>query len=82
MKKIRRQMINLLLGLSLIMTGIFASPITSAASRLTADTPDEMEVHFMDVGQGDSTLITCGGHAMLIDAGDDSKGTLIQNYLK
>ena len=55
MKKIRRQMINLLLGLSLIMTGIFASPITSAASRLTADTPDEMEVHFMDVGQGDST---------------------------
>ena len=82
MKKIRRQMINLLLGLSLLMTGILASPISSAASRLTTDTPDEMEVHFMDVGQGDSTLITCGGHAMLIDAGDDSKGTLIQNYLK
>ncbi len=82
MKKIRRQMINLLLGLSLLMTGILASPISSAASRLTTDTPDEMEVHFMDVGQGDSTLITCGGHAMLIDAGNDSKGTLIQNYLK
>ena len=41
-----------------------------------------MEVHFLDVGQGDSTLIVCGGHAMLIDAGDDSKGTQIQNYLK
>ena len=82
MKKIRRQIINLLLGLSLLMTGILASPISSAASRLTTDAQDEMEVHFMDVGQGDSTLITCGGHAMLIDAGDDSKGTLIQNYLK
>lgn len=82
MKKIRRQMINLLLGLSLFMTAIFAGPISSAASRLPADNPDEMEVHFLDVGQGDSTLITCGGHAMLIDAGDDSKGTLIQNYLK
>lgn len=43
---------------------------------------DKMEVHFMDVGQGDSTLITCGGHAMLIDAGDDSEGVRIQNYLQ
>ena len=58
MKKIRRQIINLLLGLSLLMTGILASPISSAASRLTTDAQDEMEVHFMDVGQGDSTLIT------------------------
>lgn len=41
-----------------------------------------MEVHFIDVGQGDATLIKCGDAAMLIDAGDDSKGTLIQNYLR
>lgn len=44
--------------------------------------PDLMEVHFIDVGQGDSTLIKCGDNAMLIDAGDDSKGTALQNYLK
>lgn len=43
---------------------------------------DYMEVHFIDVGQGDATLIKCGGAAMLIDAGDDSKGTLVQNYLQ
>lgn len=42
----------------------------------------EMQVHFIDVGQGDSTLIVCDGEAMLIDAGDDSKGTTVQNYLK
>lgn len=41
----------------------------------------ELQVHFIDVGQGDSTLIMCDGHSMLIDTGDDSKGTAIQNYL-
>lgn len=40
-----------------------------------------MEVHFLDVGQGDATLILNDGHAMLIDAGDNSKGTAIQLYL-
>lgn len=41
----------------------------------------EMQVHFIDVGQGDATLILCDGEAMLIDAGDNSKGTVVQNYL-
>ena len=27
-----------------------------------------MEVHFLNVGQGDSTLITCDGQSLLIDA--------------
>lgn len=31
---------------------------------------------------GDATLIVCDGHSMLIDAGDYTKGTAIQNYLK
>lgn len=42
----------------------------------------ELTVHFINVGQGDSTLITCGGNAMLIDAGDNNKGTTVQNYLQ
>ncbi|MBE5882354.1 MAG: MBL fold metallo-hydrolase [Lachnospiraceae bacterium] len=42
----------------------------------------EMQVHFIDVGQGDATLVIAGEHAMLIDAGDDSKGTKVQLYLK
>lgn len=41
-----------------------------------------MQVHFIDVGQGDATLITCDDEAMLIDAGDNSKGTTVQLYLK
>lgn len=41
-----------------------------------------MRVHFLDVGQGDCTLIESGGHFMLIDAGNNDKGTLVWNYLQ
>lgn len=41
----------------------------------------DLTVHYMDVGQGDATLITCGEDAMLIDAGDNSRGTKVQMYL-
>lgn len=41
-----------------------------------------LEVHFIDVGQGDSTLLIYKEHAMLIDAGEDSQGTNLQNYLE
>lgn len=43
--------------------------------------PEQMNVHFLDVGQGDCTLITCGDKSMLIDAGPDSAGTKVQYYL-
>lgn len=42
----------------------------------------ELQVHYIDVGQGDATLIVCDGEAMLIDAGDNSKGTTVQLYLQ
>lgn len=42
----------------------------------------QMQVHFLDIGQGDSTLITCGEHSMLVDAGNNSKGTAIQDTLQ
>lgn len=47
-----------------------------------ADPASDMEVHFIDVGQGDATLVKADGKYMLIDAGDNSKGTAVQNYLK
>lgn len=43
---------------------------------------EELQVHFIDVGQGDCTLIICDGEAMLIDAGDNNKGTTVQLYLQ
>ena len=41
-----------------------------------------LEIHYLDVGQGDATLILCDGHAMLIDAGDNDQGTAVQSYLE
>lgn len=40
-----------------------------------------LEVHFLDVGHGDSTLIVCGEYAMMIDCGDAAQGEKLQNYL-
>ncbi len=42
-----------------------------------------MMVHFIDVGQGDSILIQLPNQQnMLIDAGDNHKGQLVVDYLK
>lgn len=77
MKKRYRRTVNLTLAAAMLTGVIFADPVTALAAS-----DNQMEVHFIDVGQGDSTLIICGEHAMLIDAGDESKGTAIQNYLQ
>ncbi len=40
------------------------------------------EVHFIDVGQGDSILVLCDGKAMLIDGGEASESSKLFSYLK
>ncbi len=41
-----------------------------------------LELHFIDVGQGDSILAICGEHAMLVDGGNVADSSLIYSYLK
>lgn len=41
-----------------------------------------IEVHFIDVGQGDSILVKQGEESMLIDAGDNGYGDIVVDYLK
>ncbi|HBI72976.1 MAG TPA: MBL fold metallo-hydrolase, partial [Lachnospiraceae bacterium] len=41
-----------------------------------------MEVHFIDVGQGDSILIEIDDSAMLIDAGENNQGNTVVKYLQ
>lgn len=43
---------------------------------------EDLEVHFIDVGQGDATLIINNDETLLIDAGNNSKGTVVQNYIR
>ena len=42
----------------------------------------QTEVHFIDVGQGDSTLVISQGEAMLIDSGDKDDSNKIEKYLE
>ena len=54
-------------------------PVSGVVSETTAQSGQEtagvseggsFTIHFIDVGQADSTLITCDGHSMLIDGGN------------
>lgn len=47
----------------------------------TEDPKGVLEVHFLDVGHGDSTLILCGEYAMMIDCGDIAQGENLRSYL-
>lgn len=42
----------------------------------------DLEVHFLDVGHGDCTIITCDGEAMIIDGGIPSCSQQVFNYIK
>ncbi|MDR0531728.1 MAG: MBL fold metallo-hydrolase [Oscillospiraceae bacterium] len=42
----------------------------------------QLTLHFIDVGQGDCTLIQAGGQSMLIDGGERGSEELVTNYLK
>lgn len=42
----------------------------------------DMSVHFIDVGQGDCTLVISNGEAMLIDAGERECAVTVSDYLK
>lgn len=42
----------------------------------------DLEAHFLDVGHGDCTIITCDGEAMIIDGGNAGCSSLVFNYVK
>ena len=52
--------------------------VTAAPASSAADT---LEVNYIDVGQGDCTLIICGGRTMLIDAGENGHEEKVISYL-
>ncbi len=86
-RKILLGMLSMLLAFSLIGCGEIDTEAdnhsvqTKQQEEVLDNTYDLMEVHFLDVGQGDCTLIKCGDAAMVIDTSTSDQGTAIQNYL-
>ena len=68
-------------ALALLLYGCiswFAGPDTAPAIA----SADELTIHFIDVGQGDCTLIAAQGHFMLIDGGERGSEDRVVKYLK
>lgn len=60
-------------------------PVTTpppAATTITDNVSGQLQIHYIDVGQADSILITLNGSAMLIDAGNNSDGDLVVDYIR
>ena len=58
------------------------SDIFSKEEQPVESQSDDCVVHFVDVGQGDCTLVLCGGYSLLIDAGENGNETTVLNYLR
>lgn len=69
----------------LCVTGWINPIANTIKTYITGLEPDTVrypcEVRFIDVGQGDSTLILSDGYSILIDAGENDKGDDVVDYL-
>lgn len=89
MEENRKRFYRFLSAMAVILTALWLSACTvnptggnqpeNLAHKMSGDI---LTVHFIDVGQGDSTLIGQNGHYMLIDAGERDKKDAVISYLK
>ena len=49
---------------------------------VSASASENLTVHFLDVGQGDSILLQFNNKNILIDAGDQDAGPIVKSYLR
>lgn len=92
-KKLRK-LIKIILGIVIITIMIFKNnnikDFDKTVASIKNDVNDEvngkvngnLEVSFIDVGQGDCILIKNGNYNMLIDAGNNEDGEKLVNYFK
>lgn len=76
--KIITVVIGVMVALIFILqnTDLFTKP-----NKPVSNPSGSCAVHFIDVGQGDSTLICAGNETILIDAGENNKGDDVLLYL-
>lgn len=75
-----RRILALTVALLILLTGCL--PQAEKPTRTDAEAPEELELHFIDVGQGDCILLKTGGQSILIDAGPAAASPKLCEYLK
>ena len=70
--------LGIILALAILAIGYFA--IFHGQGGLAKGAP--VEVHFIDVGKGDSILVKAGDRCMLVDGGRPAEGPKLVSYLK
>lgn len=73
---------RILAGVLSILLAITPAMPSYAASQTAAAVADQLVVNFLDVGQGDATVIQCGGQTMMIDGGTAKQSSYIYSWLK
>ena len=67
---------------ALMMTLFIGSCSRSAAPRMTGGEDPKLTVHFIDVGEGDCTLLESDDEFVLIDAGERDYGEEVLRYIE
>lgn len=72
------------LGLIILCACLLVIGCENQGQIIESEIPEgeELEIHYIDVGQADATLVKCGGEAMLIDGGNVEDSSLMYTYLK
>ena len=85
-KKTLKSLISKIAGIIVVLILAYFTAdqtgVIQTGNDSTETNGETLEVHYIDVGQGDSIFIKCGGETMLIDAGERDYGDVVTNYIK
>ncbi len=74
--------ILLILGAGIFSAGCIDTRGGSSPSSFRATTSGDLQVYFLDIGQGDSSVILFRDKVILIDAGEVEQGERVARYLQ
>lgn len=82
MKRIVKRILSAAMAALLAVTPAVTANATAATVTPAAAANPNLVVSYLDVGQGDATVIQCGGQTMMIDGGRPAKSDYIYAWLK
>ena len=68
-------------NLKRLLQAVLFAVLLVAVSAATVSASENLTVHFIDVGQGDSELLQFAGKNVLIDGGTPEMGSRVESYL-